>query len=210
MTGPPGHVTLIAFQMLDMRFGGSCLVQDLTVFKYTGTAALHSSVLRVKRSGSEGPTNLNKTRPALTHEASGPKFTLNRGKRGSRPTRSEKYVSIRKDCGRKLSGPGSYDISEFFVLFKGMVRSNYEIGWKLLFHFVPPPQAPRPLASSGHWNCSAASSAAVRHIFPCNLKSDCVGGEDEAACPYTSQPCGPGNTWCLGVVGWLLKASATC
>ncbi|PVD34066.1 hypothetical protein C0Q70_05328 [Pomacea canaliculata] len=38
----------------------------------------------------------------------------------------------------------------------------------------------------GRWNCSVQHWSDYRQHFPCNLVTECVGGEDEAECPYTS------------------------
>ena len=50
------------------------------------------------------------------------------------------------------------------------------------------------------WNCSVAIWPDFRLHFPCNLMSQCVGHEDEAGCPYTSEACGAG----------LLSAGGSC
>ncbi|XP_025085565.1 G-protein coupled receptor GRL101-like [Pomacea canaliculata] len=47
----------------------------------------------------------------------------------------------------------------------------------------------------GRWNCSVQHWSDYRQHFPCNLVTECVGGEDEAECPYTSDVCGQGLLW---------------
>lgn len=43
------------------------------------------------------------------------------------------------------------------------------------------------------WNCSVPFWPDYQHHFPCNAISECVGHEDEAKCPYTSEACGAGK-----------------
>ncbi|PVD34062.1 hypothetical protein C0Q70_05324 [Pomacea canaliculata] len=64
-------------------------------------------------------------------------------------------------------------------------------GFKLLFSFHNVSALPERLADN-RWNCSVPHWSDFRQHFPCNLESDCVGGEDEADCPYTSDVCGQG------------------
>jgi hypothetical protein len=50
-----------------------------------------------------------------------------------------------------------------------------------------------PPESGGKWVCSdAAQYRDVHQHLGCNLRSECVGGEDESQCTYSSQRCGPG------------------
>ena len=57
--------------------------------------------------------------------------------------------------------------------------------YSLIFSFHPEHTVmPRQL-SPGRWNCSGVQRAVFQIHYPCNLYSDCVGGEDEAGCPYT-------------------------
>ena len=65
-------------------------------------------------------------------------------------------------------------------------------GFRLLYSFHSQGQTPERLAN-GTWNCSVTFWASVQDHFPCNLISECVGGEDEKDCPYTSPLCEPGE-----------------
>ncbi|PVD35478.1 hypothetical protein C0Q70_02441 [Pomacea canaliculata] len=58
----------------------------------------------------------------------------------------------------------------------------------------------------GRWNCSVPHWPDFRLHFPCNLVSDCVGGEDEVDCPYTSHVCAPGVQWTNGPCAQFVKA----
>nr|KAG5697924.1 hypothetical protein BaRGS_026862 [Batillaria attramentaria] len=45
----------------------------------------------------------------------------------------------------------------------------------------------------GKWNCSVPYWADFQQHFLCNLNQECVGMEDEADCPYTTDICGLGR-----------------
>ncbi|PVD35464.1 hypothetical protein C0Q70_02427 [Pomacea canaliculata] len=91
-----------------------------------------------------------------------------------------------------------YNVSKLYIHFKSL--TNQETGFRLDFSFHALSALPQQL-SDGRWNCSVPHWPDFRLHFPCNLVSDCVGGEDEVDCPYTSHVCGPGfqsaNGTCL-------------
>ena len=65
-------------------------------------------------------------------------------------------------------------------------------GFRLLYSFPSLEQMPERFAD-GTWNCSEEGWVSIRDHFPCNLVVDCVGGEDEQDCPYSSPLCGQGE-----------------
>ncbi|PVD35471.1 hypothetical protein C0Q70_02434 [Pomacea canaliculata] len=69
-------------------------------------------------------------------------------------------------------------------------------GFRLSFSFHALSALPQQLRD-GRWNCSVPHWPDFRLHFPCNLVSDCVGGEDEVDCPYTSH-CIPDQFRCDG------------
>ncbi|XP_025083269.1 uncharacterized protein LOC112557545 [Pomacea canaliculata] len=95
-----------------------------------------------------------------------------------------------------------YNVSKLYIHFKS-VTLYPGTGFRLDFSFHALSALPQQL-SDGRWNCSVPHWPDFRLHFPCNLVSDCVGGEDEVDCPYTSHVCGPGfqsaNGTCLQFV----------
>ena len=71
----------------------------------------------------------------------------------------------------------------------GKVRGT---GFRLLYSFHSRRQTPEMLAN-GMWNCSVAVWNSIKDHFPCDLKAQCAGGEDEKGCPYSSPLCAPGE-----------------
>ena len=65
-------------------------------------------------------------------------------------------------------------------------------GFRLLFTFHPMAALPE-MRSDGRWNCSVPHWPEFQQHFVCNLKADCVEGEDEELCPYYSEACGKGR-----------------
>ena len=91
------------------------------------------------------------------------------------------------------------------------------IGFRLLYSFHRQGQTPEQFPD-GTWNCSVASWASVQGHFPCNLVTECVGGEDEKDCPYSSPLCVQGEFFLghscytyvrAGAMTWT-SASAQC
>ncbi|XP_025084037.1 G-protein coupled receptor GRL101-like isoform X2 [Pomacea canaliculata] len=95
-----------------------------------------------------------------------------------------------------------YNVSKLYIHFKS-VTFYPGTGFRLSFSFHALSALPQQLRD-GRWNCSVPHWPDFRLHFPCNLVSDCVGGEDEVDCPYTSHVCGPGfqsaNGTCLQFV----------
>ena len=90
-----------------------------------------------------------------------------------------------------------YDINEFYVQFKSRYKAGCfdiykETGFKLLFYLVQQSRAPQKV-HGGRLNCSIPAFVEYKHMFPCNMIQDCVGGEDETECPYTSSLCAKGQ-----------------
>ncbi|XP_070173749.1 G-protein coupled receptor GRL101-like [Littorina saxatilis] len=63
-------------------------------------------------------------------------------------------------------------------------------GFRLWFSFHNSSALPRNVFAN-QWNCSVPFWPDFEQHFPCNLVTDCVGGEDEMRCPYTGH-CGLG------------------
>ena len=80
-------------------------------------------------------------------------------------------------------------ISVKFFAYWGRWRGT---GFRLLYSFHSQDQAPERFAN-GLWNCSLGSWSRFKNHFPCNLVKECVGGEDEQDCPYSSPLCEPGE-----------------
>ena len=80
-------------------------------------------------------------------------------------------------------------ISVKFFAYWGQWRGT---GFRLLYSFHSQGQTPERFAS-GMWNCSVGSWSSIKDHFPCDLVKECVGGEDEQDCPYSSSQCEPGQ-----------------
>ncbi|PVD27971.1 hypothetical protein C0Q70_10547 [Pomacea canaliculata] len=65
-------------------------------------------------------------------------------------------------------------------------------GFRLFFSIHNQSSLPVRLVD-GRWNCSGLNWTDFSNHFSCNLRSDCVGSEDEAICTYTSPRCGVGQ-----------------
>ncbi|KAK7475968.1 hypothetical protein BaRGS_00032787 [Batillaria attramentaria] len=98
-------------------------------------------------------------------------------------------------CHVFLPRPVLLDTSEFHVHFRSSKYTVRGKGFRLLFTFHKRSEALREL-ERGKWNCSVTHWADFKQHFPCNLRQDCVNGEDEAECPY-SQKCGLGRVWTI-------------
>ena len=53
------------------------------------------------------------------------------------------------------------------------------------------PEIPERLSGSNTWNCSMPHWWRFKRHFRCNLRQECVNGEDEVQCPYS--PCSHGG-----------------
>ncbi|PVD35472.1 hypothetical protein C0Q70_02435 [Pomacea canaliculata] len=87
-----------------------------------------------------------------------------------------------------------YNVSKLYIHFKSLTYPG--TGFRLSFSFHALSALPQQLRD-GRWNCSVPHWPDFRLHFPCNLVSDCVGGEDEVDCPYTSH-CIPDQFRCDG------------
>ena len=69
--------------------------------------------------------------------------------------------------------------------------SHSNTGFKLQYSFHEYPARIDFISDLDKFDCSGRYWPQFRHHFPCNLETNCVGGEDETECPYTSmQTCG--------------------
>ena len=80
-------------------------------------------------------------------------------------------------------------ISVKFFAYWGRWRGT---GFRLVYSFHSRGQAPVRFAN-GMWNCSVAYWSSIKDHFPCNLAKECVEGEDEQNCPYSSPLCETGQ-----------------
>ncbi|PVD35477.1 hypothetical protein C0Q70_02440 [Pomacea canaliculata] len=94
-----------------------------------------------------------------------------------------KYV-IYDICDSDKPPISLYNVSKLYIQFKSGTLYP-ETGFRLYFSFHALSALPQQLMD-GRWNCSVPHWPDFRLHFPCNLVSDCVGGEDEVDCPYTS------------------------
>nr|KAG5697415.1 hypothetical protein BaRGS_008841 [Batillaria attramentaria] len=83
-------------------------------------------------------------------------------------------------------GPFWLDNPDTLTLLQGENSTNNTV-WQAKGDRLP------PLLPNGKWNCSQAAGnfSEFQQHFPCNLQNDCVGGEDESACPYKTPDCCP-------------------
>ena len=133
-------------------------------------------------------------------------------------TRGSAYDSMNLTICRTESPEGKvYRADLIFVRFIADWDKLRGTGFRLLYSFHSQGQTPDQLAS-GTWNCSVAFWASVQDHFPCNLISECVEGEDEKDCPYSSPVCESGEFFLghscykyvkAGKVSWKF-ASAQC
>ena len=54
-----------------------------------------------------------------------------------------------------------------------------------------PSEIPEQFSSSNTWNCSVPHWPRFQRHFRCNMRQECVSGEDEVQCPYS--PCSHGG-----------------
>ncbi|KAK7488816.1 hypothetical protein BaRGS_00019951 [Batillaria attramentaria] len=97
------------------------------------------------------------------------------------------------DAGRYDSpAPRVLNTSVLHVHFTSEVQKYGTTGFRLHFSFHNHSFLPQQM-TDGRWNCSVPHWTDFQQHFPCNLVSDCDGGQDEAACPYSSTHCGQGR-----------------
>ncbi|KAK7502264.1 hypothetical protein BaRGS_00006628, partial [Batillaria attramentaria] len=82
--------------------------------------------------------------------------------------------------------------------FSDDVPSSGDLGFKLLFSFHNLSAVPEKNEGSNRWNCSVPYWSDFQQHFPCNLETDCIDGEDERDCLYTTDMCGEGRITMLG------------
>ncbi|KAK7453167.1 hypothetical protein BaRGS_00039650 [Batillaria attramentaria] len=97
-------------------------------------------------------------------------------------------------CHRELPAPIVLEAEFLHAHFISDSLENRETekGARLTFTFHNVTARPSRVEPSGKWNCSVPFWADFRQHLPCNLVPDCVHSEDEMACPYTTDECGPG------------------
>ncbi|KAK7501680.1 hypothetical protein BaRGS_00007111 [Batillaria attramentaria] len=88
--------------------------------------------------------------------------------------------------------PRVLNTSALHVHFNSKAGFSGKTGWRLHFSFHNHSFLPQQL-NDGRWNCSVPHWTDFQQHFPCNLVSDCDGGQDEAACPYSTGHCGQGR-----------------
>ena len=97
-------------------------------------------------------------------------------------------------CGFEPPGPAVYNTDQFYVQIKSdytNFRLELKKGLKVFFSFHNETSQPQRL-QNGKWNCSVPYWSDFRQHFPCNLVAQCLKGEDEAGCFYTTAECGEG------------------
>ena len=84
------------------------------------------------------------------------------------------------------------NVSTVNITFQfSFIQSQIYTGFRLRFSFHENPARINFLKDTNQFDCSGRYWPQFRPHFPCNLKRDCVGGEDEAECPYMSiETCG--------------------
>nr|KAG5710978.1 hypothetical protein BaRGS_013712 [Batillaria attramentaria] len=85
--------------------------------------------------------------------------------------------------------PKTYETNVLSLRFR--TSWNAYPGFKLYFAFFPNLTVPRA-SPEGKWNCSLPDGEPLARTFACDLKADCLEGEDESDCPFASPACGDG------------------
>ncbi|KAK7453168.1 hypothetical protein BaRGS_00039651 [Batillaria attramentaria] len=120
-------------------------------------------------------------------------------------------------CRQSRPEPALYNTEWFKVTFYSDSIDDGSTGFRMLFTFHNASALPEWVR--GRWNCSVGYWADFKQHFPCDLSSDCAGGEDEVDCPYTTPRCGHGLIHAGGACfryfgGWSrtswATASVTC
>ena len=91
-------------------------------------------------------------------------------------------------CGTDTPEGKVYRADVISVRFTTAWDKQRGTGFRLLYSFHNHGETPELLAD-GTWNCSVTFWASVQDHFPCNLVSECVEGEDEKDCSYSSPVC---------------------
>ncbi|KAK7469714.1 hypothetical protein BaRGS_00036296, partial [Batillaria attramentaria] len=97
-----------------------------------------------------------------------------------------------KTSGRYRQDLNVLDTHVLHVHFTSNPAISGPTGFRLHFSFHNYSFRPLQLADE-RWNCSVPHWTDFKQHFPCNLVSDCLHGQDEAACPYSSARCGQGR-----------------
>ncbi|KAK7492799.1 hypothetical protein BaRGS_00015937, partial [Batillaria attramentaria] len=92
-------------------------------------------------------------------------------------------------CGTLYVPPFTYNTTTGVSLITSGPGTG--TGFKLLYSIHKVSKAPQMLGN-GMWNCSVKHYTSYAEHVKCNLVTECHGGEDEKACPYTSPACGSG------------------
>lgn len=92
--------------------------------------------------------------------------------------------------------PVTTQTSELHVRFVSDFQTS-GTGFRLVFSFHQPSTLPRKMLWN-KWNCSGTHWPDFQQHFPCDLESQCLGGEDELDCPYTARDCGLGAVTASG------------
>nr|KAG5710971.1 hypothetical protein BaRGS_013705 [Batillaria attramentaria] len=85
--------------------------------------------------------------------------------------------------------PKTYETNVLSLRFR--TSGNAYPGFKLYFAFFHNLTVPRA-SPEGKWNCSLTHGEHLARTFACDLKADCLEGEDESDCPFASPACGDG------------------
>jgi len=104
-----------------------------------------------------------------------------------------KSDELEEICGELPPAPPAkiYNMTNLYLRFVTNDDLQYT-GFRLQFSFHKESALPEQL-SDGRWNCSVPHWPDFRQHLPCNLLNDCLEGQDELDCPYTSPLCGPGR-----------------
>ncbi|KAK7484422.1 hypothetical protein BaRGS_00024307 [Batillaria attramentaria] len=106
---------------------------------------------------------------------------------------NDQINEVQDICGNAPPSPRLYHPKDtMYAQFKSYRNVNVHNGFRLRFTFHNYSALPEQL-SDRKWNCSVPHWADFKQHIPCNLVPDCVSGEDEEDCPYSSDACGQGH-----------------
>lgn len=96
---------------------------------------------------------------------------------------------VNRICETDTFLPTVYHANSLVFHFLSITKlTSFRVQFSLHSRTAMPQKLP-----NGRWNCSAVPDWTHFHQhFPCNVSCDCLGCEDEALCPYTSDDCGLG------------------
>lgn len=94
------------------------------------------------------------------------------------------------DQGNRYTEPVLYP-SHVLVEYRKF-GTHFFTDFRLLFSFHRTSALPVKL-TDGRWNCSGVHWPDMQQHFPCNFRTECVGGEDEAGCWQSDGTCSPGT-----------------